>query len=187
MKTVALIAASLFVIAPALAQDKGKLSSQDSRALSKLIEANMAEVETGKLAQQKAQNPEIKQFGQHMVDDHGKMLSEMQKMAQSKGVKAPASPDRKHQAAMKKLQSADGARFDEAYAQQMVKDHQDTLKLVQKTAKDAKDPELKAAAQKAAPDIQEHLKMAQGLSKSSSSSKGSSSQGSSSKKSSSAK
>jgi|SRR5436190_6260147 len=174
MKALAVVAASLFVIAPALAQEK--LSSKDSRALSNLIEANMAEVEAGKLAQQKAQNPEVKQFGQHMVDEHGKMLSELQKMAESKGVKAPASPDRKHQAAMKKLQSADGARFDEAYAQQMVKDHQDTLKLVQKTAKDAKDAELKAAAQKAAPDVQEHLKMAQGLSKGSSASKGSSSE-----------
>ena len=174
MKALAVVAASLFVIAPALAQEK--LSSKDSRALSNLIEANMAEVEAGKLAQQKAQNPEVKQFGQHMVDEHGKMLPELQKMAESKGVKAPASPDRKHQAAMKKLQSADGARFDEAYAQQMVKDHQDTLKLVQKTAKDAKDAELKAAAQKAAPDVQEHLKMAQGLSKGSSASKGSSSE-----------
>ena len=76
----------------ALAQDK--LSSKDSRALSKLIEANMAEVETGKLAQQKAQNPEIKQFGQHMVDDHGKANDQLKQVAQSKGVTLPTEVNR---------------------------------------------------------------------------------------------
>src|SRR4051812_25741559 len=172
MKTVALIAASLFVIAPALAQDK--LSSSDSRALRHMIEANMAEVQLGKLAQQKAQDQQVKDFGQHMVDDHGKMLSELQDLAQKKGVKAPTSPSAKDQATMKKLQASKD--FDQAYIQDMVKDHEKDVKDVQKIAKDAKDPELKAAAGKAAPAMEEHLKMAQGLSK------GSSSKGSSSRK-----
>lgn len=39
-----------------------------------------------------------------------------------------------------------------------------TLKLVQDAAKNAKDPELKQAAEKAAPEVEKHLQMAKQIS-----------------------
>jgi putative membrane protein len=42
----------------------------------------------------------------------------------------------------------------------MVKDHEDALKLVQNTAKNANDPQLKADAEKTAPVIEKHLEEA---------------------------
>jgi predicted outer membrane protein len=42
-----------------------------------------------------------------------------------------------------------------------VKDHADTLQLVQKAASEAQDPQLRALAQKAAPHVQQHLDLAQ--------------------------
>jgi len=163
-----------------------KGANTDARAMRDLAEANMAEVEAGKVAAQKAQSEEVKKFAQHMVDDHGKMLQEVQQLAQSKGVDLPKSPSKKHQAAMKKLESASGEQFDKAYMSEMVKDHRETMKKVEKIAKSSKDAEVKSAAQKALPDIKEHLQMAQDLSgKTGGASKGSSSQGSSSKSSSS--
>jgi putative membrane protein len=149
------------------AQKPGKDDAgRDAKRMKDLAAANMAEVETGKLALEKAQDPKVKEFAQHMVDDHGKMLEELKQLAQSKSVQLPSVPDAKHQKVMKKLQSASGADFDREYMRAMVKDHRDALKLAQRTAKGAKDAELKASAQKAAPDIQEHLKMAQDISKS---------------------
>jgi len=163
-----------------------KGANTDARAMRDLAEANMAEVEAGKVAAQKAQSEEVKKFAQHMVDDHGKMLQEVQQLAQSKGVDLPKSPSKKHQAAMKKLESASGEQFDKAYMSEMVKDHRETVKKVEKIAKSSKDAEVKGAAEKALPDIKEHLQMAQDLSgKTGGASKGSSSQGSSSKSSSS--
>jgi putative membrane protein len=88
------------------------------------------------------------------------MLEEKKQMAQAKGVKLPDGPGKKHEAEMKKLQGLSGAAFDREYMSAMVKDHEEDLKLVQKTAQDAKDPELKAAAQKAEPIIKDHLEMA---------------------------
>lgn len=100
----------------------------------------------------------------HMVDEHTKMLEEGKKLAQSKGVKPPADTDKKHQAALKKLEGLSGAEFDRAYMRQMVQDHQEVLQLAQKTAQSTKDAELKAHLEKGAPHIQEHLDMAQKLS-----------------------
>jgi putative membrane protein len=36
-----------------------------------LAQANMAEVQAGKLAQQQAKSDEVKKFGEHMVQDEG--------------------------------------------------------------------------------------------------------------------
>lgn len=149
------------------AQDKDKsdkMAKSDLQVLSRLAQADMAEIAAGKVAAQKATNPDVKKYGQHMVDEHTKMLEEGKKLAQSKGVKPPADTDKKHQAALKKLEGLSGAEFDRAYIQQMVQDHQEVLQLAQKTAKSTKDAELKAHLEKGAPHIQEHLDMAKKIS-----------------------
>ena len=138
-------------------QQDAKMAKQDRQALLRLAQADMAEIAAGKLAAQKGSSDEVKKFGQHMVDDHTMMLDEGKKIAQSKGVKPPAGPDQKHQAALKKLEGLSGASFDKQYIDQMVKDHHEVLKLAQRTEKGTKDAELKAHLEKGAPHIQEHL------------------------------
>jgi putative membrane protein len=66
----------------------------------------------------------MKKFAQHVVQDHGKMLQEQQTLAKSKGVALPKQPEKEYQAAFKKLEGAAGAKFDRAYMQRMVKDHE---------------------------------------------------------------
>lgn len=176
MKALAL-AASLLVAAwplSALSQQDAKksqqktqktLSKEDRQRFQRLARDNMAEIELGKLAQQKAASPDVKKFGEHMVEDHGELLEEQKKLAEKKNVKMPQGPNKEQQQAKKKLEGLSGEKFDQAYMQQMVKDHEKALKLVQDTAKNARDPQLKQMAQKAAPDIKEHLQAARDLRK----------------------
>ncbi|HUQ26344.1 MAG TPA: DUF4142 domain-containing protein [Burkholderiales bacterium] len=143
--------------APVQAQNLGK---QDADFLRRMGEADLAEVEAGKLAAQKASSAEVKKYAQHMVDEHTKGMKEGEGLAKTKGQQPPASPDKKHQGAMKKLESMSGDAFDKAYMKQMVQDHQEVLKMLQSAAKSAQDPDIKAAAQKKIPIVQEHLSMA---------------------------
>ena len=138
----------------------GGLQGRDLKYFNDMAQANLAEVEAGKLAQGKAQSEEVKKYAQHMVEDHGKMLEEQQQMAKTKNVQVPQQPKKDSQSAMKKLEGMSGEKFDQAFMDQMVKDHEKSLKLAQDAAKNAKDPEVKQAAEKATPKIQEHLKMA---------------------------
>lgn len=159
--TAALVA---FATAP-VAQEAKKEAKKEASAKKNVVDkranqiaqSDLAEVQAGKLGVSKASSPEVKKFAQSMVDDHGKHLSELRTMAKTKGMQLPSAPAKKHQEAMKKLQSASGAEFDKLFMTQMVKDHEDALKLVQDTAKNAKDAELKADAEKTAPVIQKHL------------------------------
>jgi putative membrane protein len=139
---------------------KPKLSKDDLRHFDRLARGNLAEVESGKLAQGKAVSGEVKSFAARMVQDHGKMLEELRSMAGAKSIAMPTTPDKEHANVMTRLQSQSGATFDRSYMTQMVKDHEDTLKLVKDIADKAKDSDLKAVGQKAIPQIQEHLDMA---------------------------
>ncbi len=158
--TAALVAYMQSPVAQEAKKEKATLQKQDAKMMREIAQADLAEVQAGKLGASKASSAEVKKFAQHMVDDHGKHLSEARSMAKTKGVQLPSAPAKKHQQAMKKLESASGAEFDKVFMQQMVKDHEEALKLVQNTAKNAKDPQLKADAEKTAPVIEKHLEEA---------------------------
>src|SRR3954462_9525190 len=74
------------VIPPVFSQDKSAtLSKADSTAMTALAQADMAEIEAGKVATEKASSPDVKKFAEQMVKDHSMMLDEGKKLAQSKG------------------------------------------------------------------------------------------------------
>src|SRR4051812_29218200 len=116
------------------------ISKGDMRSMQKMAQADMAEIAAGKVAAEKASSPEVKKYAQHMVDEHSKMLDEGSNPARGKGRSPPAGPEKKHRAARQKRRGFWGEDFDRQYMRQMVKDHQDALKLAEKAAKDAKDP-----------------------------------------------
>jgi putative membrane protein len=139
------------------------LSASDQRLLKDMAQANIAEIETGKLAQQKSQNDEVKNFAQRMIDDHGKALQDLQQVAQAKGVTLPTKPDVKHQAMAKALSALSGDQFDRRYmAQGGLADHRQTHQLLQR-AQRATDPDVKQAAAQTLPVVDQHLNMAQQL------------------------
>src|SRR5881394_4674339 len=105
-------AAISLIVVCGVATGQDKLTKQDAKAMRDLAQANIAEIETGKLAARKAQGAEVKKFGQQMADDHGKMLSELQQLASSKGVKLPEKSGVKERAEMQKLEALSGDRFD---------------------------------------------------------------------------
>jgi putative membrane protein len=95
-------------------QKKGGLAGQDRKYFQEIAQANLAEVQAGRLAQKKASSDEVKKFAQYMVEDHGKMLEEQRSLAQSKGASLPKQPKKEHQSALKKLEGASGGEFDRA-------------------------------------------------------------------------
>jgi putative membrane protein len=144
-------------------KDGGKLSNDDRQFIMTAAQDGMAEVQLGKLAQQKASSSAVKQFGQRMVDDHSKANSELESIASKLGATPPKTLDQKHQETMKKLEKLSGDQFDREYAQAMVQDHQKAVSLFEKQAKSGDADELKQFASKQLPILREHLKMARGL------------------------
>jgi putative membrane protein len=138
-----------------------RLAGGDVKFMQTAAMHGMAEVELGKLAQQQAENANVKDFAARMVKDHSKANDELKPLADAKGVALPSGPDKGHQKDMEKLSKKSGHEFDKAYMDHMVKDHKKDVKEFQKHAKSAKDPELRNFASKNLPTLEEHLRLAQ--------------------------
>jgi putative membrane protein len=98
-----------------------------------------------------------------MVDDHGKASTELKALADKKGLSVPADLDSKHAQLRDRLAKLNGADFDKAYANEMVKDHKKDVADFKREAKGAKDADLKAWAEQTLPTLEDHLKQAQDM------------------------
>ena len=125
----------------------------------KAQQSNIAEIKTSQLALKKATKQELKDFGQHMIDDHTKAADELKQVVANKGVSLPKDTDAKNKAAYAKLQKLSGAAFDASYAKVQKNGHDATLLVFQKEISSGQDPDVKAFAQKYLPAIQDHDKM----------------------------
>ena len=136
------------------------LDRGDRRFAEKAMQGGMAEVEAGKMAMDKAQDAQVKAFAKRMVDDHSKANAELTKIASAKGITPPAAVDGGHKRKMDRMSSKTGADFDRAYMDDMVDDHQATVRDFRSAAKSSKDPDIKAFAASTLPTLEQHLQEA---------------------------
>jgi putative membrane protein len=121
----------------------------------------LAEVEFGKLAEQKARSDAVKNFGQRMVEDHGKANDQLKGLAKEDGIPLPEKLDPEHMATHDRLAGLSGAAFDQAYVQAQVADHQQTAQLFEYEIGSGQDADLKNFASQTLPVVLQHLEMAQ--------------------------
>ena len=139
--------------------------------LSDLHMANASEVDLGKVAEQRAQNKDVKKFGKHMVKDHTALDKDAQSWAKKNNVTVGAPPqDDAHQAEMQKmqdlkqkLQGMSGPEFDKTYMQAMAEDHANDLSKVQTFEQQTTNKSLKKLLEKALKTIASHKKDADKL------------------------
>lgn len=136
---------------------KKMMKSPDTMFAMKAAQGGMAEVKLGQLAADKASNPDVKAFGQQMVDDHGKANDDLKSTAQKKNMTLPSDVNAKQQAMYDRLSKLSGTAFDHAYVNDMVKDHQEDVKEFQKEVNSGKDDDIKGFASRTLPVIQGHL------------------------------
>ena len=159
--TITALAALALLVLPVSYVAAQSTTNLDAQFVQQAASGGLAEVELGRLALQKATNPDVKQFGQRMVNDHGAANAELTTMCQSKGVTLPTEPEAKYRATHDRLASLSGPAFDREYMADMVTDHQQAVSDFQREAQSGQDPQIRAWAAKTLPVLQDHLRMAQ--------------------------
>ncbi|MFM0050123.1 DUF4142 domain-containing protein [Caballeronia grimmiae] len=164
------LASALLSAAPAtaLAQTQAasttqanELASPDKEFVQAASMSSSTEIDASKLASKQSQDKDVKNFAHHMMVDHTKLTLQL-KMAAPHGVTVPK--DNSDTAVLDSLKGLKGKEFDTAYIQKVgVEGHKQAVEAFQKEAQEGQNADLKKAAQKALPTIQQHLKMAQDL------------------------
>jgi putative membrane protein len=148
----------------ALAFSHGALAAQDNDDFVEDASAKgVAEVEAGKLAQEKGTAADVKSFADMMVKDHTAANTKLKTIADSKKLKVSDNAQLMDKAKSMILELRSAKSFDQAYANNQVKAHEATIALFEDEANNGKDADLKAFAKETLPKLQDHLTHAKAL------------------------
>ena len=141
----------------------------DAQIAAIVVTANQVDIDAGKLAKSKAQSPEVKEFAQRMITDHGGVNKSATELVQ----KLHVTPEPSTTSAnlkkggdenVAKLKTLSGAAFDKAYIDHEVAYHEAVLSALDKALiPSAQNAELKALLVKVRPAFVAHLDMAKEL------------------------
>lgn len=139
----------------------GKPAKADSKSINFIKEAaqdNETEISLGQIGAQKGQNPELKTFAQKLQQDHTQANQQLQPLAQKYGVSIDQSLKGKERREVSKLDKEQaGQKFDQAFAEFMLKNHQKDIERFQQAAAELQDPDVRQYASSMLPKLREHF------------------------------
>jgi putative membrane protein len=141
----------------ALAQD-----SPEARFLMEAVRGDIAETKMGELAQEKGQSEEVRAFGEMLVEDHSSAMKKTAELAKDLNVIPPALPTAEQTRKHDELARLSGAEFDQQFAAEMTKAHQEAIARYEMQARSG-NSEVAEHAEELLPVLEEHLAMAQRL------------------------
>ena len=139
------------------------VSENTSQFMVSAANGNMTEVNAGKLAEQKAQNSRVKNFGSMMVKDHTAANDELKSLANQKNVTLPSALGNDKQDAINDLNKETGKKFDKDFIDMMVRDHKKVIDDFQTADNNTNDADVKAWIEKTLPTLKMHLDSAQAI------------------------
>ncbi|WP_049573995.1 DUF4142 domain-containing protein [Nonomuraea sp. SBT364] len=137
----------------------GELSDQDRIWMKKIHQGNLAEVQAGRLAADKATAAKVKEVGELLVEDHTALDEKLTDAAGKLGVKLPTTASGAQKKAAQALESASRADFDQEFLAAMRKEHSEAIAETQTEIKKGSSSGVKAMAEDALPQLQHHLDM----------------------------
>jgi putative membrane protein len=172
--TLSLLVAAGGPAAAAMTQAESAGAQSDSRIMAFLDVANVADIEGGQLAQQKAENPQVREYGQRMVTEHQAMMSDGNRTASQFAIpKLPPTADsdaaavaQEHVQTMEMLRGQSGSDFDRAYIQHEIETHKDAINKVDESMKLAQHQAVRQLLEQSRPILESHLMQAQSIAKS---------------------
>jgi putative membrane protein len=126
------------------------------------VSANLYEIQLGQQAQQKAQNPAVKAFGETLVKDHVASHQKAAVLAARLDQYAPTTLPFDQTRTMATLSSLTGAAFDRRFLDEVIAAHNAAIPVFTASTASA-DAEVKAYATEALAALRAHLATAQML------------------------
>lgn len=119
--------------------------------------SDLYEITSSQMVMGGAQNTEVRRFAQMMIDHHTMTTRDVMAAAKAAGLAPPPpAPDTRKAAMLEELRAASGMAQERLYVKQQVMAHEEALALHSGYAQNGDTAELRAAAAKAVPIIQQH-------------------------------
>ncbi len=144
-------------------------SLTDANIAAIVVDANTIDIQTARQAETMSKNAKVREFAQQMIKDHTAVNKEATDLAKKLAL-TPRDNATGHEllsgarSTRARIHAMSGAEFDKAYVDNEVTYHQAVLNMLDKTLiPEARNAELKKLLEDTRPAIAGHLKMAQDL------------------------
>jgi putative membrane protein len=132
----------------------------DTAYIRQAIRGNYLEVALGRLAESRAADSDVKEFGQRTIADHNSMNEQWSTLARNTGMRIDLTVDPAGKQSIERLEDLSGAAFDQAYMAEIIRQHEQDLAAFQRMAASARSTEVRQLANSGVPTIREHLTLA---------------------------
>ncbi len=129
----------------------------EQQFLTDAIRASVTEVDMARLALEKSQNEDVKNFAGMMQHDHTSVLQDFADIAQQKGMPLPNLATDEMKQNKERLSALSGSDFDREFVNMMVASHQKSVDMFRDQANTAQNEDVKRAVSDKLPSIETHL------------------------------
>src|SRR5699024_9743097 len=107
-----------------------QLAQDDQNFLENAIQGSYAEIEGSRLALEKTEDADVREFAEMMISDHQKMVDEASALAREKGMTPPDGPSAMQVTEITALKALTGGAFDAMYVNRIgVAAHESTVEM----------------------------------------------------------
>jgi putative membrane protein len=138
--------------------------SDEQTFVKEAIQGNIAEVQLGELAAQRAENEEVQKFGETLRSDHRDALQRATELAQSMQMQVPTDPDTEARGFYEGLSQLSGSEFDAAFVSHMITAHEAQIAKYSRHAS-SNNTAIASLVAESLPKLKAHLETAQALQK----------------------
>lgn len=148
-------------------------ATPEAQILSVLSVKNRDEIQFGYLARQRGSSDSVKEYGQHLIDDHLKAEDKVQAVARNAGITLipateteqmlrrekrgePVPPDVQPRRPIDELRTLEGSDFDLKFARHMQKAHRDLINRVESAQTQVKDDRVRRLLNELLPKLRDH-------------------------------
>ena len=154
-----------FVTGAVLAVTLAAASQSDEQSFIRdAVQGNLAEVQLGELAAQRAETDTVRKFGETLRTDHQAALKRATNLAKSLKVEPPTEPAIEARGIFDGLSQLSGSEFDAAFVSHMITLHEAAIAKYSRNASSDNDAVATMVAE-ALPKLKAHLATAQALQK----------------------
>lgn len=139
-----------------------RLSSRERSFVLSAAGLGLYEIAAARLGQQRAKDPAVRAYAEHMAHAHAQAQAGLQELAAQHRITLPTQMPADRLTVIERLERSES--FDTAFVNTVgVQDHRSTIERFEQAARDAQDTQLKAWIAHTLPSLREHLAQAQKL------------------------